>query len=191
MNVQQVVRGFVTAFLTLLVSVCVLSQVLKAEPSASQHGVKYRPLNVKPGLWDRTVVYKTAGNMPIPAGMLDKLTPEQRARFEARMNASSSADNKTQKEKVCLTKQQLEEPINFSDQECTWTILESTSERAKGKVSCKAAGMTMTGTGEFEALDQEHMRGAAHMISSGGGNSMTTDATFSSKWLGSNCGNVQ
>lgn len=191
MKIEQKLRvSLITLSLLTLVSSSSSSQVLKGKPNAPQHGVKYQPLNVKPGLWDRTLTFKRSGKMPIPAGMLDNLTPEQRARLEARMNASSSAEANTLREKTCITRQELEEPINFTDQECSWTILESTGQRARGNVSCKAAGITMTGTGDFEALDQEHMRGTAHMTSTGGGNRMTYDATFSSKWLKSSCGNV-
>jgi hypothetical protein len=52
--------------------------------------------------------------------------------------------------------------------------------------------MQLTGSGQFQALDPEHINGSAHLSSaSGNGPGMTTDATFTSKWLGANCGNVQ
>ena len=157
----------------------------------ARSGVKYLPLHIKPGLWERTVTYKIAGGLPISSGMLDSLTPEQRARFQARMDASSGANTKTSTEKTCITKEQVEKPVNFSDKQCTWTILESTGTRANAKVSCSASGMTMAGTGDFQAPDQEHMNGTAHMTSVARGNKMTTDATFTSKWLQSKCENVQ
>lgn len=58
----------------------------KAQPAAtSQSEVKHQPLNIKTGLWETTSTLKMSGDMPIPAGMLDKLTPEQRARLDERM----------------------------------------------------------------------------------------------------------
>jgi hypothetical protein len=186
MKLEKMLRVVVGISLTFVVMASVSAQTEK-----NVRGVKYQPLNVKTGLWERTLTLKRGGSMPIPVGMLDKLTPEQRARLEARMNASSSANSRTQTEKVCVTKEQLEQPINFSDQDCTWTILESTSKRASGNVSCRSQGITAAGTGNFEAPDQEHMKGSAHLVSSGGGNTMTTDANFASKWLSASCGNVQ
>ncbi len=164
----------------------------EARKAADAHSrVKYQPLNIKPGLWERTFTLNRAGKLPIPPGMLDTLTPEQRARLQARMDASSGSNANTSTEKICITKEQIEHPVNFSDKECTWTILESTGTRAKGKVSCSASGMTMAGTGDFQAPDQEHMNGTAHMTSVGGANKMTTDATFTSKWLSASCGKTQ
>lgn len=167
------------------------SQTGPAHAPVVQQGVKYQPLDVKPGLWEKTATYKIAGNLPIPAGMLDKLTPEQRARFEARMNARSSGNTRTSTEQSCVTRQQLEDPIDFGDKNCTLTILESTTSKASGNIVCKLQGMEMSGKAEFLAVDQEHITGSEHVTSTGGGNSMTTDVSFTSKWLGSNCGNAQ
>ncbi|HKS77119.1 MAG TPA: hypothetical protein VJQ82_28170 [Terriglobales bacterium] len=90
-----------------------------------------------------------------------------------------------------LLKEGLEKSINFGDKNCTWTILESTSTRAKGNVSCQGTGMTMSGNGEFEAPDPEHVRGFAHMTSNEGGNKVAIDSNFTWKWLASSCGNTQ
>jgi len=168
-----------------------LAQSPNTRIPALQPGVKYQPLNVKPGLWERTSTVKTAGHLPIPAGMLDKLTPDQRARFEARMNASPSGKSRTTTEQSCLTKQQLEEPINLGRESCALTISESTTTKAAGSIVCNIQGMQMSGNAQFEAPDQEHITGTEHVTSTGNGNSMTTDATFTSRWLGSNCANVQ
>ena len=154
---------------------------------AQETGAKFQPFNVKPGLWQKTSTFKMSGAPPIPAGMLDKLTPEQRARFEERMKASSSGNTRTENDKDCFTKEQLQKPMNFSDKQCKWTVLESTSTKAKGRVSCEAEGMQLNGSGEFEAPDQEHIRGSEHVTSSGGGNEMTVDGTFSFKWLSASC----
>ena len=158
---------------------------------ALQQGVKYQPLNVKPGLWEKTATYKTAGHLPIPSGMLDKLTPDQRARFEARMNASPSSRSRTTTEQSCITQKQLEEPINLGHESCSVTITESTTTKAAGTIVCSIQGMQLSGNAEFDAVDQEHITGTEHVTSSGDANSMTTDVTFSSKWLGSSCGSVQ
>ena len=187
---------FMASLIVIWTTTVVWAQTQKSAEQArnapeANSGLKYQPLNIKPGLWERTFILNRTGKLPVPPGMLDSLTPEQRARLQARMDASSGSNTNTSTEKVCITKEQVDNPVKFNDKECTWTILESTRTQAKGKVSCSASGMTMAGTGEFQAPDQEHLRGSAHMTSTGGGNKMTTDAIFTSKWLGSNCGNVR
>ena len=180
---------FVASTVLVFAPMTLFSQTKTGSP-APQHGVTYQPLNMKTGLWEMTVNLKTSGDM-VPPGMMEKLTPEQRARLEARMNANSGGNAKTDTQKHCVTKEGLEKPINFGDKDCSWTILESTSTRAKGNVSCQGTGITMSGNGEFEAPDPEHVRGFAHMTSNQGGNKMTVDSNFTWKWLGSSCGNTQ
>jgi Protein of unknown function (DUF3617) len=149
---------------------------------------KWQPLNVKPGLWESTRTWTTAGEMPIPPSMLDRLTPEQRSRLEQRMKAQSAANNHTETDKSCVTKDDLRNPPKFTDKaECTWTMLESTDTKAKGNATCRIEGMELTGTGEFEAPDQEHINASIHLTSTSDGRSMTTDATIKSKWRGSSC----
>jgi uncharacterized protein DUF3617 len=151
--------------------------------------VKYRPLNVKPGLWEKTLTVTRTGALPIPPEMLNRLTPEQRARMEERMKANSAAHTSTNTERSCITREDLEKPLTF-DNQCTWTILESSSTKARGNVSCEAQGMKMTGNGEFAAPDPEHMKGSVHTTSTGSGQTMNIDATFTSKWVTASCGNV-
>jgi len=163
----------------------------KTIAQANPQGKKWQPLNVKAGLWESTRTWTTSGQMPIPEGMLDRLTPEQRARFEERMKANSSAKTHTTDDKHCVTKEDLQKPPKFTDSaDCTWTLLESSDTRAKGSAICQVEGMKMTGNGEFQAPDQEHMTATIHLTSTGGGHSMTTDATIASKWLSSGCGSV-
>jgi len=154
-------------------------------------GKKWRPLNLKAGLWESSRTWTTSGQMPIPEGMLDRLTPEQRARFEARMKANSSAKTHTTDDKQCVTKEDLQKPPRLTERaDCTWTLLESSDTSAKGNAICQVEGMKMTGNGEFRAPDQEHMTATIHLTSTGGGHTMITDATIASKWLSSSCGKV-
>src|SRR5260221_7544112 len=48
----------------------------KTVAQSNRQGKKWQPLNVKPGFWESTRTWTTSGQMPIPAGMLDRLTPE-------------------------------------------------------------------------------------------------------------------
>jgi hypothetical protein len=188
-----------TALLTLagvLLVLCTVvnlsAQVVKGskdKPAVSAHGVQYQPLNVKPGLWEKTFSITRTGALPIPPEMLNRMTPEQRARMEERMKANSAGHTSTNTERSCITRDDLEKPLTF-DNQCTWTILESSSTQAKGNVSCEAQGMKMTGNGEFAAPDPEHMKGSVHTTSTGRGQTMNVDAAFTSKWVSASCGNL-
>src|SRR5262245_12580449 len=66
-------------------------------------------LDVKSGLWQTTKTMTTTGSMGIPPEMAAKLTPEQRARFEAAMKKQASGKSKTETTKDCLTPETLAE----------------------------------------------------------------------------------
>ncbi len=174
-------------FLLLSGSLAVLAQ------DTTTSGQKFQPLNIKTGLWETTRTIKTAGELPIPAGTLEKLTPEQRARLQERMSANSAAHSNTTTDKHCVTKAELEErKLGVSaSKECKPTVITSTSSVAKGKLTCEIEDMKGNATFEAEALDSEHVKGSAHGNMSGNGHTLNFDASFSSKWLGSSCGNVE
>ena len=69
--------------------------------SAAWAQAKFQPLNVKTGLWESTSTSTTVGQMPVPADLLAKLSPEQRAKFEARMKANSAPKTRTFTKKNC------------------------------------------------------------------------------------------
>ena len=150
---------------------------------------KIQPLNIKPGQWETTVNYKRSGQPPIPAGMLAKLSPEQRARLEQRMQANSSANTWTETSKGCVTKDDLEKMPNLGQGkgDCTYTIESSTSAGGKGSYKCNVEGMRATGDINIEAKSQELVKGITHGVMSGGGREMQLDTTFTSKWVGSHC----
>lgn len=176
--------------------VCFAAQSRKSPQAlpttVSQSDVKHVPLNIKTGLWEITSTLKTSGDMPIPAGMLDKLTPEQRARFEERMKANADAHAHSSSSKACVTQENLNKmDYGLGRPGCTYTIQTSTSTEAKGKYSCEEEGGTVTGTIDVHAPDREHMKGFTHGALNGGGHTMTVDSTFSSKWIGESCGDMK
>ncbi len=154
---------------------------------------KLQAMNVKPGLWESTRTIKRTGQLPIPAEMLNRLTPEQRARMEERMKANSAAHTSTTTEKHCLTKEELErDRLTFAEaKECSTTILNSTSTTVKAKLVCDQEGMHATGALELVAADPEHVTGSYHSTVNNDGHTMNVDGTWTAKWLGSSCGNVR
>jgi len=167
------------------------AQTQKSAPAQST--VKLQSLNIKPGLWESTRTIQRTGEMPIPAEMLNRLTPEQRARMEERMKANSAGHTSTKTEKHCVTREDLEKERMklLESEDCTTTVVSSTSTTLKGKMVCETQGMHATGTLELVAADPEHLNGSYHSTVDGNGRTMNMEGNWTSKWLGSSCGNVK
>ena len=167
----------------------VLAMLLFSSAAWAQN--KFQPLNVKTGLWESTVTSTRTGQVPIPAELLARLSPEQRAKFEARMKANSAPKGTTITKKDCETKEKLaEQPFN-NQKECKQTVVTSSSTKAEIKVSCDFGDVKANGTMQVEALSPESVKGSGQMTSNGGGQSMSMNTTFSAKWLGPSCGSVE
>jgi uncharacterized protein DUF3617 len=153
---------------------------------------QWKPLNVKTGLWETTRTWTRTGVPPLPASMLERLTPEQRARIEQRMKANAEMKIKTVTDKNCVTKKDLDNPPDFTQNgKCTWSSLESSSTRERGTVSCETEGVKMNGNGDFDAPDQEHMNALIHLTTTGEGHTMKMTGNFKSRWIGPSCGNLK
>ena len=151
----------------------------------------FQPLNVKTGLWESTTTSTTAGQAPLPSDMLAKLSPDQRARIEARMKANSAAKTRTFTNKQCETKEKLAEQPFGSQKECKSSIITSTATKAEIKMSCEYGDVKSTGTMNIEVLSPESVKGSGHMTSNGGGHTMTVNTSFTGKWIGASCGNTK
>ena len=152
------------------------------------------PLDLKLGLWEMTTTHATGGAPPVPQEMLDRLTPEQRAKFEERMkNRQGHAGTETRRS--CLTKEQLDKYFLFEDDKamnCTRKIVSATRRKVDTSVECSnPMGIKLNGTIKIDSPDPETANGTIHMVSAGNGNTMNYDSTFKSKWLGANCGDVE
>lgn len=152
---------------------------------------KFQPLNVKTGLWESTTTSSTSGQMPIPTEMLAKLSPEQRAKFEARMQANSAPKAHSFTKKDCETKEKLAEQPFADQKECKQTIVSSTSTKAEIKMSCQLGDVTSSGMMHVDVLSPESVKGTGHMTSNGGGHTFTVQTTFSARWLGPSCSSVK
>ena len=82
-------------------------------------------LDVKTGLWEMTYTTEVRGTL-MPKAVLDKMTPEQRARFAAAQQKQDAEGPKTSTEKTCVTEQDLREGAFHSgedkeDSNCKYT----------------------------------------------------------------------
>jgi hypothetical protein len=168
------------------------AQTRDPQQSSNLSNLKIQPLNIKLGLWETTTTYKRSGAPPIPPEALAKLTPEQRARLEERMNANSAGSTNTVTDKHCVTKEDVEKAdFGQGKGECTYTIQTSTSTQAKGKYSCNVEGMKVNGALDVKAPDPEHIKGSSQGSLDGGSRTMNVESTFTSKFLSASCGNAK
>ena len=172
---------------------CVLIALCSSSVFAADKIV--RP-DVKLGLWEITETHTMTGMpvMPsIPPEALANMTPEQRAQVEARMKDSFGGGPKTTTRRYCMTKEKLDKDTAFSDErnECTRTVLSSSSTMTEVKIHCAQKDMTSDGTFKFEALSPENVKGAVRMVTTGNGHTMHMDFDFTSKYLGASCGDVK
>jgi hypothetical protein len=137
-----------------------------------------------------------SGRPPISADMLANLTPDQRARFEAMMNKMASQPPKPHIAKSCLTKEKLEgDPFSDKKKSCAETVLTSTGSKMEIREVCTGENtkndVTHDMTVHIEAADSEHVKGTVKSNISGGGNTMNVLGTFTSRWIGADCGDTK
>jgi hypothetical protein len=147
------------------------------------------PLNVKTGEWETTMSGESAGQLPIPQEMLDKMTPEQRARMEGAMKARSGQGPRTTVRKNCMRKETLDKPFGNDEERksCKQTIVTSSATKQEIHLECETRGGKQIGTFKLEALDSGNMKGSMHMTASNGARTMNMNYNFSTKWLGPKC----
>lgn len=144
--------------------------------------------DVKPGLWERTVVMQVANPPPMPD--LSKLPPEQRAHVE-KMMAPMPGKPTTLRE--CVTPEMAKEWKHFAkddreDPSCTRKVLESSPKHVEMALEC-AKGPS-SGTLEFTAESPEHVVGTISMVHGAGGTERRMNMRIDSHWLGAECGDV-
>ena len=167
--------------------------VLMVTASALWAADKYQPLDVKTGLWEVTTVTNLSGQMPIPPELLEKLTPEQRARFQERMNAKSMQPAKPIVSRNCLTQEQLDKGDSFTEdrKSCTHTVISSTRSKVEVRLQCTENDMKFDAKLQFEAVDSENVKGQTLSTATGGDHTMNSNSSFIAKWISPNCGTTK
>jgi hypothetical protein len=157
-------------------------------PLACRAADDFTPLNVKPGLWESTVT--TNSNAALSEEVLAKIPPEQRARMEAAMK-----DAPPQTFKSCVTSDSLKKSMGFGDSGssfCKRTLVNSSSNSAEYHIECSHGAMQSSGDGHLQALSSESLKGESAMKTTmPGGRTTTMNVTFTSRWLGADCGSVK
>jgi hypothetical protein len=147
-------------------------------------------LDVKLGLWQMEYRIKTTGTGTgtVPAASLEKMTPEQRAKYEKAMAAAQrSMADRTFTERTCVTPEDLKKndfgmPNDDDEEKCTTTVVTQTKTKLEARVACQGPSKR-TGSARFEMTGREQMTGAMEFATSTG--RMTMD--LKGKWLSASC----
>ena len=169
-----------------LVALLALSTVIAAVD-------KVQSVQLKLGLWEVTTTVTANKELPIPAGLLEKLTPKQRARVEERVRASSSDAPKITKRTYCLTEEQLNEGPTFGQEpkSCKRTALTSSDKTVRLRMACFDNDRESDGTLQVEALASDRVRGSVKFSLAGAEASPNSAATFSARWIGPVCSSTR
>ena len=138
--------------------------------------IQFQPLNVKTGLWQMTQT------------MTWNSVPPQMAPILRGMPPSRSYPS-------CVTAQDLStNPFaNGSGDNCTWTVLNSTSTdmevQGTGCQIGKEYGLTAQIHGQIHVADPQDGTGTMTMTLSGNGLTATGQASYTGKWVSATCPN--
>jgi hypothetical protein len=151
--------------------------------------VDLHPLDAKPGQWETTLAGQISGMPAIPPDVLNKMTPDQRAKLEAVMGGRGA---KPIVSTSCMTKEKLQQAWNTGQESmksCTTSVTTSSSSKQEIHMECDRNATKSSGTVKVEAVDSEHIRGSIQMTATGGadGHAMNMNYTFTSKWIGAAC----
>lgn len=164
-----------------------LAAAVFACPALAAHA---EGVDLKPGLWERTVTMQIRGATTPDLPELDSLPPEQRAQLEQALVAMSG---KPTVERECVTPDMLKRWEDFSqgegDPSCTRTVQQQTPKRVVMSLTCD--GGKMTGTMDFAAPSPERLTGSVSMRSTREDTPRSMDMKLDSRWLGADCGSVK
>ena len=153
-------------------------------------------LDLKPGLWEMTSTQQTTGGPPVPEDVLARMTPEQRAKFDA---AAMAADNETRAReprvrKQCITEKSLQRGLNVDENKgggsCQETLVSSTASVMELRQECTGQEK-MSSTSHFEAVSPKALTGTIDMTMTDGSRTTTVKRVMLGKWLGVDCGNLK
>lgn len=148
-------------------------------------------LNVKLGLWETTTVAQTSGMPPIDTS---HMTPEQRARMEAAMEAVKNRAATPHTIRSCLTKEKLDKALfqdKDNDASCKHTVITRSATVYAFKFECSRENNNSSGEWRFEAVTPEKVKGDGKFAVENGGRKMSSRGTMTAKWIAPSCGAVR
>jgi len=149
------------------------------------------PLDIKPGLWEITLTIHTASVPPMPPGALAKLTPEDRARIEAKAKEIAAEGPRTTVSRSCLDEKELHRPFMVafggSSQGCQPAITNASRTGQDIRVDCGKDAAHGGGSVRIDAMDPEHVKVSSHWSATHDAHDMNMSSTATLRWLGAVC----
>jgi Protein of unknown function (DUF3617) len=151
-------------------------------------------LNVKLGLWEIATHPQVNGSLPITDDQLAKLPPDQRAKFEAAMQAAVARGAQPRLFKECMTAEKRSRGFDAgSDQSktnCKVTLVTNTANEFESHRECVTEDGKQSTSVHFRVVSSDRVSGTVNALISHGPKTMTVNSTMEGKWLGSDCGTV-
>jgi hypothetical protein len=157
-----------------------------------------RAIPIKVGLWETTS--STSNQMTIPPEMearIAAMPPDQQSMVRSRMGGAPV----TMTNKRCVAggttmDSLLNQGQDRPGEKCSFTNRKRTSSGASFDTTCAMQQGTLTGHSEFHMIDSDHMTGTTHITGTmkgrdGSSMNMNVTSTVTSKYLGSDCGDVK
>jgi hypothetical protein len=157
------------------------------------HAAETAQLNVKLGLWEISTHPQISGNLPITDEQLQKLAPEQRAKFEAAMKAALARGAEPKLMKECMTAEKRSRGFDLGDKgsDCKTTVVTNTPSEFESHRECATDNGKQSSSVHFRMLSPDHASGTVNMVISHAEKTMTVNSAMEAKWLGADCGAVK
>lgn len=150
-------------------------------------------LDMKEGLWEITVSHSMTGGPQMPTISqedLAQMPAAQRAQIEGMMKRVSGS---TTTHKECVTKESIAKnrAFNSRHKDCEHVALKSSSKHFEAQFNCDAKHGKSKGKLTVKVVDANTVTGTMHTTSKAEGSDLAVDVTFTSKYLGADCGDVK
>lgn len=151
-------------------------------------------LGIKPGLWEISSENQFSGAPPVSDEQLARLTPDQRARMQALMQASMAEAAKPHLAKHCMTPEKIARGLDLDENKntgCQRKILSNSGSELQMTETCPLNGGSTVLDEHFKTMGSDAIVGTVHVVRTEGGKTMTVNSTVHGQWLGPSCGDIK
>ncbi|MGH8232556.1 MAG: DUF3617 family protein [Steroidobacteraceae bacterium] len=151
-------------------------------------------LNIKLGLWEIKTQPQVSGELPMSDDRLAKMSPDQRAKVQAAMQAAMAHMQQPRAMKECMTAAKRAQGFDLGNDdptECQQTVATDTSTDFEVTQVCTTEQGKNSTDMKFHAVSSDHVLGTVNAVVSHGTKTMTLNSTMEGNWLGSDCGSVK
>ena len=155
-------------------------------------------LNVQTGLWEITVHPQMSGADPTRSAEMDKemqkLTPEQRQRMMAAMQAMMANVVREHVFRQCMTEEKLSKGFDTGkdSDNCKSKVVSNTSTDFEYRKECASdSGEGHTENAHFHIQNRRSVTGTVDAVASHDGQATKIHETLEGKWIASDCGGIK